>query len=127
MQNKLPRRKIADYVAEQYEAGARLADLLDQVAAYLAVEGRLREADLVVRAIEDALAARGIVVASIASAHTLTDAERSAIIKLIDAPRVELRETIEPELLGGVRIETPGRRLDATIQNKLIALRGAKL
>ena len=127
MQGKLSRRKIAAYVADRYLAGESLDSLIPQVAAYLAEAGRLREADLVARAIEDTLAEKGHVVATVTSAHPLTDAERRDIQTLIGAKHIAMREVVDPEVLGGVRIETPGAQLDATIQNNLIALRGAKL
>lgn len=127
MQGKLSRRKIAEYVADQYLDGASLQSLIDQVAAYLSESGRLREADLVVRAIEDVLAERGIVVATVTSAHALTDQERNHVSALIGADRIELREIVDPTLLGGIRVETPGAKLDATLHHNLTALRGAKL
>ena len=126
MQNKLPRRKIAEYAASRITAGDPVATVLDEVAAYLLETGRVREQTLIVRAIEDALARMGDVVANVTTAHPLDADQRAEVEKLIGAHDVHLREVINPDVLGGVRIETPGAKLDATLQRKILALRRAK-
>lgn len=126
MQNKISRRKLAQYAVDAYEAD-KLALALQEIAAYLIESRRLREAELVVRAIEDELAARGTVVAHVATARPLTAELQNAITKLVGAKEISLVETINPELIGGVRIETPGKLLDATIKRKLLTLRQAKI
>lgn len=117
---------MAQYAVDAYEAD-KLALALQEIAAYLIESRRLREAELVVRAIEDELAARGTVVAHVATARPLTAELQNAITKLVGAKEISLVETINPELIGGVRIETPGKLLDATIKRKLLTLRQAKI
>lgn len=124
---KISRRKIAEYVAERIASNADVSGLIDQVAAYLIESRRTREVELVVRAIEDALDARGIVVASVTSARALDDSVQAAIEKRIHAERLHVREIIDPNLVGGLIIETPGKKLDVSIRSKLNALRGAKI
>ena len=126
MQSKLPRRKIAEYAADQIVAGEPVASVLDEVAAYLIESGRVREQTLVVRAIEDALAESGVVVGDVTSARTLDAQQRAEVKKLIGAREVHLREIVDPTVLGGVLVETPGTKLDATLQRKILALRRAK-
>ena len=126
MQRKIPRRKIAEYAASRITAGDPVATVLDEVAAYLLESGRVREQTLVVRAIEDALAQMGDVVANVTTAHPLDAEQRAEVKKLIGAPNVHLREVVNPDVLGGVRLETPGARLDGTLQRKILALRRAK-
>ena len=126
MQSKLPRRKIAEYAAGQIVAGKPVASVLDEVAAYLIESGRVREQTLVVRAIEDALAESGVVVGDVTSARTLDAQQRAEVKKLIGAREVHLREIVDPTVLGGVLVETPGTKLDATLQRKILALRRAK-
>lgn len=127
MADKLSRRKIAQYVADHATSKASLADAVTHVAAYLVDSRRMREQTLVVRAIEDELAARGTVIATVTSAVKLDSALRSSIESLIDAKTISIREQVDPSVIGGVRIETPGQKLDATIQTKLLALSRAKL
>lgn len=123
----ISRRKLADYVAREIEAGSDIRQLIDQVAAYLIEAGRERDVELMRRTIEIALAHRGIIVANVTTAHPLSATERKAIIAKIDAQRVYLRESVDPAVIGGVRIETPGRRFDATIARHLSRLSALKI
>lgn len=127
MTQKISRRKLASYVVDRFESGAPLATLLKEVAAYLVDSKRTREADLLVRTIEDVFAERGLVVARVMTAHPLTDALRREISKLVGGDKVHLDEIVDSTVIGGVRIDTPGKSLDATIERKLLALRQAKM
>lgn len=127
MADKLSRRKLAKYVADRSDSSKTLADALKHVAAYLVDARRVRELTLVVRAIEDELAARGMVIATVTSARPLDATLRTSVETLIDAKKLSIKEHVDPSVIGGVRIETPGSKLDATIQTKLLALTRAKL
>ena len=126
MQQKISRRKIAQYVVTSHESGAPLETLMTEVAAYLIATKRTREADLTVRAIEDVLAGRGTVVARVTTAHPLDEQLRREITALVGG-NVSIDEIVDPAVVGGVRIETPGKLLDATVKRKLLALRQAKM
>lgn len=126
MQTKISRRKLAQYAVEAHAKG-KLAQALQEIAAYLVESRRLREAKLVVRAIEDELARRGTVVAHVATARPLTSELQAAITQLVGAKEISIVATVDPDLIGGVRIETPGKLLDATVKRKLLALRQAKV
>jgi F-type H+-transporting ATPase subunit delta len=123
MATRLSRRKIAAYAADELLAGKPVSKVLAQVAAYLVTTRRTRESELLVRDIEYACMERGVVATDVASAHALTPALRTQIEKLVDADKVQLRETIDPALLGGVRIDIPGKRFDGTLQRKITALK----
>ncbi|QQS19498.1 F0F1 ATP synthase subunit delta [Candidatus Saccharibacteria bacterium] len=127
MQARLSRRKIATYVASQAQNGVVPEHVVEEVAAYLMESRRVRELPLVVRAIEDALADRGVVVATITSARPLDDALRAAVREQTGGTEVHLREIIDPRVLGGIRLQTPDASYDGTVQNKLQALRAVKL
>lgn len=127
MLTKLSRRKLAGYVADQAHDGVVPAAVLQEVAAYLIDSRRTRELTLVVRAIEDELAVRGIVVADVTSAHELSDQERSELKTFVGGSSVWLRETVDPAAIGGVQVSIPGKNMDATVKNKLQALKRAKL
>ena len=127
MQDKISRRKLAHYVADAADSKSGLSAALRDVAAYLIDSRRLREVDLVVRAIEDEFAERGVVVARVATARPLTAELKAAVEAIIGAKEIHMLESVEPELIGGVRIETPGNLLDATIKRKLLALSQAKI
>lgn len=127
MTQKISRRKLASYVVDRFESGAPLATLLKEVAAYLVDSKRTREADLLVRTIEDVFAERGLVVARVTTAYPLTNVLRREISRLVGGDKVHLDEIVDSTVIGGVRIDTPGKSLDATIERKLLALRQAKM
>lgn len=123
MAQAISRRKLAAFVADGVTRGDDISDLLESLAAYLIDTRRTREADLVVRTIEDELEARGTTIATVVSARGLDADMRDAIGRLLDARTLEVREVIDPSVLGGVRVDTPSTRLDATIKHRLAVLR----
>lgn len=126
MSERISRRKLADYAATRIERGDALEVVVQEVAAYLVETRRTREADLVARSIEDDLAARGIVVAHVTSARPLDSHTKGTIQRLLHASTVHLTEEVDVSLIGGMRIEAPGKRLDATLTRTLTALSQAK-
>ena|SRR5690349_9281054 len=124
---RLSRRKLAAYAADKLQAGASVSESLKEIAAYLIDTRRTRELELLVRDIEDALATRGTVVADVTTAHALTAELKTAISKLVGSKNLQLRETIDASVLGGVRIDIPGKRFDGTMRHTLTALRAKKL
>lgn len=131
MPARLSRRKLAIHAAERLLASDE--SVLDELAAMLVAERREREGDLLTRDIEDELARRGMVVARVESAVKLGEAELDMVKQVVSsdastaAPTVYLRESINADLIGGVRITTPTQMLDGTIAKKLSDLRAKKL
>lgn len=125
---KLSRRKIASVWADELAAGR---DITEKVAAYLVDARRTDEAGLIVRDTEVALAERGIVVADVTAATPLTAATRQALEKFLaatmDAKRVVSREQVDPQMLGGVRVDAAGQQLDATLRTRLNQLKASKI
>jgi F-type H+-transporting ATPase subunit delta len=125
---RLSRRKIAAYFADELIAGR---DVTKPLAAYLVESKRTREAILVIRDIEAALATRGVLLADIASARSLADDTKNTITHYLKsatgAKTVHLRSEVDESLLGGVRIETPGQRLDNTLRQRINQLTASKI
>ncbi len=125
---RMSRRKIAAYLADELIAGRSVAK---QLASYLIETKRTREATLVVRDIEAALADRGVMVADVSSARELAADTQAAITTYLkqnpEIKNVHIRSHVDPHLLGGVRIDTPGARLDATIRHRLNQLTASKI
>lgn len=126
--HKLSRRKIAAFWAGELIAGR---DVSPHIAAFLADTRRTSEVDLIVRDTESALAAKGVVVADISSANELSQDTRNAIETFLktakSASRVALRTSIDPSLIGGVRVDTADERLDATLRGRLNKLKTSKI
>lgn len=125
---KLSRRKIAVYFADELIAGR---SVIKPLAAYLVETKRTRETTLIVRDIETALADRGVLLADVATARDLSaDTEKAVtdyLKSVTDAKSVQLRSHVDPHLLGGVRIDTPGARLDKTLRHRLNQLTASKI
>lgn len=125
---RLSRRKVASYYADELLAGR---DITKQLAAYLVESRRTREYELFVRDIEAALAVRGVLVADISSATQLSATSKKAIESYLTgkthAKTVMLRETVDSNLLGGVKVAVPGSELDATLRHKLNQLKASKI
>lgn len=124
MPARLSRRRIAEYAADQLIAQK---NIVPDLARMLVNDVRTREVELLVRDIEAALAVRGTVIATVTTARGLDEDIKRAISELIGPGDVKLRERIEKSIIGGLRIDLPGQRLDATIKHKLAALRAQKI
>lgn len=71
-------------------------------------------------------AERGIVEAEVASAAPLTEAERDALrerLERLAGRQVELRERVDPGLLGGLVVRIGDRLYDASVRGRLERLR----
>jgi F-type H+-transporting ATPase subunit delta len=124
---RLSRRKITSYIAKQIVAGVPVAELATALAGFLIENKRTNETDLVVRDIEYELSSRGIVLAEITTAFKLSQETSKTIEAYItsqtNADSVRLTHVIDPRVLGGLRIDLPGRQLDSTIARRLSLLR----
>ncbi len=127
MAGRLTRRKIAVYAADRIVGGSATKTVLRDVAAYLVDTRRIREAELLVREIEDVLAEKGVIIADITTAYPLSGGLRSEIEKLVGGKTTYLRENIDESVIGGVLVDVPGQRFDGTIRRKLTALRAKQL
>lgn len=129
MAQRLARRKIAAHYAQQLIDGQK--DVALQLAAYLIEKRRIRELDLIVLDIEEALAERGVLLADIASSRKLSEAANKEITAYLKrttrANKIHLRESIDADLLGGVKIAVPGSELDATLRHRLNQLKASKI
>ena len=125
MAGRLSRRALATFVAKELLAGND--QIIDWLAALLIEERREREADLLVRDIESILADSGQMIVQVDTARLLDAATKQEIESMFDQHEVHIKETVRPELIGGVKITTPTQSLDRTIAKKLEMLRTAEI
>ena len=125
MAGRLSRRAFATFVAKELLAGND--QIIDWLAALLIEERREREADLLVRDIESILADSGQMIVQVDTARPLDAATKQEIESMFDQHEVHIKETVRPELIGGVKITTPTQSLDRTIAKKLEILRTAEI
>ena len=123
----LSRRRIASYISEQLIVSGESAKIVNQLAAYLIDTKRTKELEVIIRDIEFELQKRGVVLAEITSATKLSDATHKVIKEFIqsqtNAQDIFLRQFVDPEVLGGVKIDLPGSQLDSTVLRRLTTLR----
>ncbi|MGY0483890.1 F0F1 ATP synthase subunit delta [Endobacter medicaginis] len=117
--------KALDAVLAAQGFGKTVTDFAGVVAA----NRRLPELRRIVSAFAALLAARrGVVAADVTSAFPLTDLQRTQLrARLTEAgySKVDLRETVDPALLGGLSLRIGARLYDATIRSRLQRLQHA--
>ena len=95
----------------------------------VAANRRLRELRDIVRAFAALVAQRrGIVTAHVATAHPLTDVQRQQLrARLIEAGygNVNIHESVEPDLLGGLVVRIGARLYDTSLKSRLQRLQYA--
>ena len=124
---KLSRRSLSLYVANGLNDPTARKTVLLQLAAYLVDTRRTKELPLIVRDIEFYLAEAGSVAGVVTSAFDLSAETKKAIEKYVKqqtgAKEVLLDHVVEPSVLGGIKINTPGHELDATVRRNLTILK----
>jgi F-type H+-transporting ATPase subunit delta len=121
--------RAATAVLEQQGFGKQVRDFVGVIAA----NRRLRNLRAIVLAFAALVAdRRGIVTAHVASAHPLTDVQRQQLrARLIEAGygNVNILESVEPDLLGGLVVRIGARLYDTSLKSRLqrlqFAMKGA--
>lgn len=118
------RSQVAKYVADNLEHNRKKA--LQAASAWLLESGRKRQAGYLAQDVAKEMASRGYVLTKVTSARPLTNTVMDDIAKLVKektgAERVEIETNIDPEVIGGVRVETPFNTMDETLRHKLTGL-----
>jgi F0F1-type ATP synthase delta subunit len=119
-------RELVRLLSEQPE---RKQQLITQTAAYLLQTKQAHQLHLLINDIADELlASQHHLSADVRTAFGLSDATRQEIVAMLQkatgAQTVELHETTEPELLGGVIVRTPKAELDASVKRQITQLAG---
>ncbi len=127
MARTLSRRSIANYIGDELLRGASTKSVASLLAAYLVETKRTKELHLIVHDIASHLSDKGFVTGTITSAHELsseTEAALTAFVKTkTGAAKLQLDHRIDNTVLGGVKVDLPGKELDATIARQLTILK----
>lgn len=124
MTNKLSRRQIAEFMANRIAKNGKIAkrDVLE-LAALLTTDKRQKEAELLVEDILDNLAEHKIILTKVKSAYALNDDNRKAITRYVKkhtgGQQIHIREEVDPELIGGYVLQTPGQMVDFSIRHRI--------
>jgi F0F1-type ATP synthase delta subunit len=115
---------VAEYLAEGLRTGRQAA--IDRAAAWLVETGQTRQAGYLARDVAQALATTGYVLVRLVTARPISPATRQQVEAFLKgqtgATTLELVEIIDPQVIGGMRVETPDAVLDETIKTKLAKL-----
>lgn len=127
MQN-LSRRQLAGYAADQLLGKAQPSKLARELAAILIVSRRQNQAELLAEDIGWELERRGQAAnAQVISARTISDRLRkdieAHIKKAAAVKQVIINETVDPSVLGGIRIDTAAHSWDKTLGRKLTEIK----
>lgn len=125
---KASRRQVISALMDMLEAGKSVRQVSQTLAAYLVETRQTRNAELFIRDFELAAAERfDITTAYVYSASKLSDKVRQQVARLVKSisktKSVEMVEKINPELIGGIIIQTADAELDGSLRTKIRNLR----
>ena len=118
------RSQIAKAIAEKTLNVQDSKQLAHAVAGYLLEENRVYELDSIMRDVLAYRAQHGHVEVSVVSAFPISSDVRDDVMAAViqeypNAASYSVNETIDPNVVGGLRIEFGGEELDLTVRAKL--------
>jgi len=121
---KARRTRIAQVIADKTLKQGGSKRFSQEIAAYLLAERRTGQLDSILRDVQGDWAAAGRVEVIASSAHPLSPAVRADITKQIKrlypkAQKIIVTEVLDPEVVGGVRLNLADQQLDLSVQAKL--------
>lgn len=127
---KISRRQLAKYAADQLASNTSTKELAAQLGAILVSTKRSGQSDQLMEDIAYELENRGLLAQStVATAFPLNQELKEELVKFIktstNVKQVNIDEIIDKTLLGGVRIDTATRSWDQTLKRRLTDIREA--
>lgn len=120
----ITRHHIAEVIGERTLGVSDPARLAREIAAYLLSENLTYELESLVRDVMEYRMKKGVIEAKLVSAHALGREVEADVRKILhdeypNAKQIRIDQELEPETVGGVRIELPNEQLDLTVRSKL--------
>lgn len=118
----ISRRQVARYAAAQIADGVKNRKVAQYLAAYLHEIKASRQVDLLIADIELFLQQdHGHSAVHMSSMHELTTELKNQIVKNlgIAGGNLEISETIDTELLGGVIVSSAGKQYDGSVKTSI--------
>jgi F0F1-type ATP synthase delta subunit len=120
----ISRRELAEVIAERTLDVRDASVLAKEVAAYLLESHHTADVESLIRDIMELRAQKGIVEAVAVSAYELNDEVIADIKRILkeeypNAKSVHVIRKIDPNVVGGVRVEMANERLDMTVRDKI--------
>ena len=129
MSQPVSRRELARWAINQLATGRSARTLAKQLAAELVASGRGKQADLLLSDISAELELSGqLAELTITTATKLsTELRKNLVAYVKNAATVKdviVKETIDPSVLGGFKLETANRTWDKTVARQLADIKG---
>ncbi len=124
--SNVSRRQVARWAADQIASGAKTRKVAQYLAAYLHDSQATRQTDLLIADIERVLDQdHGHSAVHIASMFELNAELKKQIVKKLGIGNsgIEISETIDSELLGGVVVSSAGKQYDGSLKTSLKQLK----
>lgn len=123
---------IARALLAELRLGKDMQQVTKSLAAYLTVERRTRDAQAIIRELERLLLQEeGKLYVHAASAHKLAESQKKQIVEIFKevttATEIIVQESIDTDVIGGVRLQTADHQLDLTVQRQLQRLKHASM
>ena len=127
------RTELAAAIASMLGKTSDSKKLAQEIAAYLVSQHKTKDLDAIMRDVMSARAKDGIIEAQLTTAFPLSPGVKAEVEKLLKqeyptAKQLVYQQTVRPEVLTGIKIQTPDKQLDETARGKLDQLtrEGAK-
>lgn len=118
------RTELAEVIAKKTMKVSDLNKLKKAVAAYLIDNNMTNDLEVIMRDVMSIRAKNGYVEATAVSAHALSPSVRTTLTTVLKnhyaaADNFYLNEKVDPQVVGGVRLEMVNQELDLTVRAKL--------
>ncbi len=126
---KFSRRQRAGYAVDQLLAGRPAKQISEHLAAALIDSRMQKQADLLLDDIAEELENRGLLAKTLVTSATAlsTDLRKQLAEQVKKAAKVDkiiMTEQIDPQVIGGLRIETTRHTWDKTVAHQLAEIKG---
>lgn len=120
----LKRSALAGVIAGLLESTKQPEQLAKEVAAYLVSQRQTKDLDAILRDVMTARAQNGIIETEVTTAFPLSSEVKTQVQALLKAEyptakQFVVQESVKPQVLSGIRIQTPDKQLDETARGKL--------
>lgn len=124
MSSKVKRAELAAAIANLVSTTKDGQKLAHEIAAYLVTQHQTKDLDAIMRDVMTARAKNGVIEAQLTTAFPLSSGVKSEVEKLLKheyptAKQMVYHHSQRPEVLSGIKIQTPDKQLDETARGKL--------
>lgn len=115
---------LAKYIDQSLTEGASVEKLVNEIATYLLQKRKLADFESLMRDVLNIRANKGYLEATIISKYPLSSSVINHIKSVIkkeskNHKKIVINTTVDPELLGGVKVFFDNSRIDLSLDNKI--------